>query len=339
MSLAAPPVPLLSDRFLVLRHADTDEVRGFVGQHLTPYRGMRMAGRRQLDIDVSVATVGHLTLLSGAQSGSEFDLELLESVDYYDVHFTVSGTNHLEYGSGSVALSGWSAAVISPGMRTRMRLSEEYSQLHVRLDRSAVERVVERVLGRPITGPLIFTVPIDLNDSPIKTWVKTLTVLLEDLRAPGGLGQGGGEAHWSEFLIASFLRAQPSNYSSALNESVRGRALPLRLRRVLELIEADPRGDLTLGRLADVAGIAPRSLQRDFHDYLNASPRTYVEGIRLSRARDDLLAAAGKSVIDIVYSHGFTHVSRFAALYRRQYGESPSATLRNARSGNTLPSS
>ncbi|MFF0738954.1 helix-turn-helix domain-containing protein [Streptomyces sp. NPDC004111] len=52
--------------------------------------------------------------------------------------------------------------------------------------------------------------------------------------------------------------------------------------------------------------------------------------VRLARAHRDLLRAepAARTVTDIAYRWGFHHPGRFAADYRRTYGEPPSHTLR-----------
>jgi len=53
---------------------------------------------------------------------------------------------------------------------------------------------------------------------------------------------------------------------------------------------------------------------------------------RLHHVRRDLLAARpGARVGDIAAAWGFSHLGRFAAAYRRRFGEPPSATLRAAR--------
>ncbi len=85
--------------------------------------------------------------------------------------------------------------------------------------------------------------------------------------------------------------------------------------------------------VTDVArdlGVSVRSLQMAFREHRGQSPRDALVGIRLDEARRSLLMASddGTSVTDAAMSAGFTHLGRFAAAYRRAFGEAPSDTLR-----------
>jgi AraC-like DNA-binding protein len=63
--------------------------------------------------------------------------------------------------------------------------------------------------------------------------------------------------------------------------------------------------------------------------------------LKLSRARRELMLAHGRSVTvtEIATALGFVELGRFSVEYRRMFGESPSATLRQVlrgcRSGNS----
>jgi transcriptional regulator GlxA family with amidase domain len=106
---------------------------------------------------------------------------------------------------------------------------------------------------------------------------------------------------------------------------------PLSVQRVVDMIDHAPAGDLSLARLADVAG--RRTLQRSFRTHVGVSPREYVQLVRLGRAHEDLVAGTGATVAEIAFRWGFTHMSRFAGAYLERYGEPPSAVLRRARIG------
>ena len=56
----------------------------------------------------------------------------------------------------------------------------------------------------------------------------------------------------------------------------------------------------------------------------------YLQQVRLRRARELLLEAspAEATVAAVASGLGLTHRGRFAAAYRRQFGESPAETLR-----------
>lgn len=108
------------------------------------------------------------------------------------------------------------------------------------------------------------------------------------------------------------------------------RANPRTLNRVLDYIRASIREPLTVNELCLVARLSERSLQYLFKRELGMTPRAYMTGQRLSLAHYSLWHAeqGQASVSDIASRAGFTHFGQFAATYRRQYGELPSATLK-----------
>jgi transcriptional regulator GlxA family with amidase domain len=83
---------------------------------------------------------------------------------------------------------------------------------------------------------------------------------------------------------------------------------------------------------APAAGIAGRTLYKHFRLSKGVAPMAYLRNVRLRKARDDMLRGnPADKVTDIAKRWGFDHLGRFAAEYRRCYGEMPSETLRRRR--------
>ncbi|HSQ70397.1 MAG TPA: helix-turn-helix domain-containing protein [Steroidobacteraceae bacterium] len=110
------------------------------------------------------------------------------------------------------------------------------------------------------------------------------------------------------------------------------RALSPASRQLADDLDAWIRGHLaepiTFERLRSFAGVSSRCLQKACLARWGQTPIELVTTRRLHRARDELLARpAAASVTEVAISCGFTHLGRFAGLYRRTFGESPSDTL------------
>src|SRR5262249_52673195 len=71
---------------------------------------------------------------------------------------------------------------------------------------------------------------------------------------------------------------------------------------------------------------------RAFRAVEGITPSQYLSALRLAQARRALLSAdsGAETVTDVAMRFGFRELGRFAALYRKNFGESPSATLRRA---------
>lgn len=105
---------------------------------------------------------------------------------------------------------------------------------------------------------------------------------------------------------------------------------PIHVRRAQEYIEAYRENPLRLADIAQAAGTSVSTLTRAFRNELGMGPMAYLKQRRLYCARRELLRGDPSriSVTEIAMNCGFAHLSRFAAEYRRHFGELPSETLR-----------
>jgi len=110
------------------------------------------------------------------------------------------------------------------------------------------------------------------------------------------------------------------------------KALPPGLARAVGWLRERLDEPIHLDTLAAVAGVRPRALEVHFRRYLRTTPLGWVRRMRLARARQQLLATwVAKSVTGVAVANGFTELGRFAAQYRRQFGELPSQRLKAVR--------
>jgi transcriptional regulator GlxA family with amidase domain len=81
-----------------------------------------------------------------------------------------------------------------------------------------------------------------------------------------------------------------------------------------------------------MAGMSERALRNAFHREHGLSPKQFDLHERLQRAREALSHSGPSTTVTMVANdQGFFELGRFAARYKRVYGESPSQTLRRCR--------
>ena len=101
------------------------------------------------------------------------------------------------------------------------------------------------------------------------------------------------------------------------------------LRRSLGLIESRPREALSVTDLCRASEASRRTLEYAYRERFGVSPKTYLLSRRLDGVRRELRNRDPAQLITRVANRwGFHHLSQFAALYARQFGELPSETLR-----------
>ena len=110
------------------------------------------------------------------------------------------------------------------------------------------------------------------------------------------------------------------------------RALPADMVRALGWLRGHLSEPVRLERLADIAGVRPRTLETHFRLFLGTTPLGWVRRMRLTQARQQLLLSNGKATVtDVALTNGFNQLGRFAAQYRKAFGELPSATFQRSK--------
>jgi AraC-like DNA-binding protein len=87
----------------------------------------------------------------------------------------------------------------------------------------------------------------------------------------------------------------------------------------------------SIAELCRVTRLSERSLRRSFQSEVGRSPSQFLRAWAMDEANRRLRSADAEveTVTDVALGLGFTHLGRFAESYRRQFGESPSVTLRS----------
>jgi transcriptional regulator GlxA family with amidase domain len=104
------------------------------------------------------------------------------------------------------------------------------------------------------------------------------------------------------------------------------------MRRLEELLEANPDRTLYLAELCAATRASDRTLRACCQEHLGMSPTRYLWLRRMNLTRRALRMAdpAVTTVTEIATNHGFWELGRFSVAYRSLFGETPSASLRRA---------
>jgi AraC-like DNA-binding protein len=203
----------------------------------------------------------------------------------------------------------------------------------VRLDLMTARRVLGIRAGiEPDQVSLELSVP--LSQARGRYWLSVVEQLrTEVLGNPDAARQPLVRAQAFDQLCTALMWAFPNSAGAALTGG-RPTVVPVRpaaLRRALTYIDEHAHLPIGITEIAQASGIGARGLQQLFRTDREDTPLGYLRAVRMRHAHQDLQAAdpaAGDTVAAIAARWGFAHPARFAAQYRRRYGQHPSATLR-----------
>jgi AraC family transcriptional regulator len=123
-------------------------------------------------------------------------------------------------------------------------------------------------------------------------------------------------------LLQGFARVMPGGGLQTLSKP--------QLRRIVEFVDANLEGDLSLPRIASVAGLSVAHLTALFRRTTGQSVHHYVMDQRVNRARR-LLIDGRASIADVALQTGFSHQSHLSSWMRRRIGVTPSQLKREAK--------
>ncbi|WP_374573992.1 helix-turn-helix domain-containing protein [Phenylobacterium sp.] len=106
----------------------------------------------------------------------------------------------------------------------------------------------------------------------------------------------------------------------------RGRGLiaPFRMRRVLEHIESRLDEKISVGELAQVAGLSEAHFARAFRHTMGEAPHRFILSRRIERVRE-LLGRTDLDLASVAFRAGFSSHAHMTSAFHRQLGMSPAA--------------
>lgn len=323
----------LLSRFPKVATSDVEEARSEVaGEFCAHYLSLTRRGAK-LDAVHNAAPIGSSISLNYLRYGDEVRITPGTLDTFYLVQIPLAGSARVKVGSRVVASDRRFASLASPTEPVDMIWSDGCEQLLVYLDRAVVDDHVRTPgAGRP-ASPVVFDPLVDLTSPQVSGWLRLVHLARQELELGSGLFSGdrhGADlmaAHFEQVLVAGLLAAQPNSSHLAPEGPTPAGSRTVRL--AMDLIAAEPERPWRVAELAREVGVSARTLQDAFQREHGISPLEQVRRVRLDRARTDLLNAdpSTTSVTTVASRWGYFHLGRFAQVYRRRFGESPSQTL------------
>jgi AraC-like DNA-binding protein len=280
-----------------------------------------------LDVQFDVISLGNVSLIRN-RMGPEVTL-VCEGTRDFLLTIPLKGRSTFEFNGETIVCNKRRGMILSPVRNLSIHRSLGSENAVVKLDCKAVETALTSLVARKLNGPILFEPLVDIRTGIGASLRRYVLHLFNDINNnDSGMAIPEVANAASRALITEVLFMLRHNYSEMLTGPGKKPLMP-EVRRVEEYIEANFHRVINDRQLADFSGSSASTLYRTFMKYRGYTPIQFLRQVRMRRARKLLLSpGAHGTVTSIALDCGFTHFSRFAGEYRRQYGESPSATLR-----------
>ena len=266
--------------------------------------------------------VGRMTY--GGETSIEPDV--MESFSL--IQIPISGCEFIESDGNRAVFEGAQGMVLNAQARTRIQHMAGTEKIIIRVDNNVVKQHCQQHLGRTLQKDVEFKMEMALNTSNGRSLIQMLAWMCDVLSNTEKLSPLLS-AQFESTFVGMLLNCQPNNYSDELCEDKGQSLAPSFVKRVEHFIEEHAHEPISIGDLAEYAGVSSRSLFSGFRRFRNISPMHYLKEVRLRRVHEELLRAPSTSgAVTLVALHwGFSHLGHFTTDYKRRFGETPSETL------------
>ena len=318
-------------RYPLFESNDLDETRHQVSRVFCDHRLDILGSRQKLHAQMYHTRIGGVSfnrLHYGA--GVAIDSGCLK--DFYLVQMPTAGSEEIHCAGQTIVSEPSHASVISPTLPMRKIIRANTRKLVLQIDRGFLERLCAQFVGHDLDRPLVFELGMPLDKGTGVDWRNLVTFFYRQLSADNNLFQAPLLRVQLEQLIGTtLLLGQQNNFSHNLLAPDRVIA-PRFVKKAEEFILTHAEQPISIADIAQYAGISLRSLFKGFRKYHHTTPKAMLNKVRLEKVRAELLAGGAhrETVTQVAMRYGFYHLGRFAAEYRKRFGELPSQTLRNA---------
>lgn len=225
-----------------------------------------------------------------------------------------------------------SSIMIGRGEELDLTLSADAGLVAILVDTDELSLVWEQLYGKPwsrwLDSKVVVPCRPGMGERVRDTHLRALATARAD---PDALAWPGATAQLKDAVLIEWLEAIPASVDVSELASVQQRERIVQ--QACNLVLAQPDRPVSMLQICTHVGASRRRLEMCFEQVLGVSPQKYFRAARLGGVRRELKLATGpdRSVAAVAARWGFWHLSAFAADYRRQFGESPSTTLKRAR--------
>jgi AraC-like DNA-binding protein len=314
-------------RRLVFSTRNAEEARNYVRaqEFLVDFPPREAA---QVDMRINGAFLPSM-YLGYLQFGAAAEIRTNPSLDLYRFAMPLSGTLEAAFCGDGASCGPGRGVLMSPTRIRLVRAERDLAGLNIFLQASALRRHLSALLGEPPKSDLEFAAIVDLGQGYGQSLQHYALSAMTDLEQEAPLLNPITASLFEQFVMVGMLLAHPHNYSEKLNRGPCSVG-PRDVKRAIEYIEANLDEPIGFTDIAAASGIPGRTLSQHFRRFRATTPMRYLRDARLDKVHETLRKAEPEeSIMSIAGNWGFSHMGRFAAVYRERFGESPSETLGN----------
>lgn len=315
-------------RYMLFHSSNQAYVCEMMGRVLGPEH-LEITGPNSLDARLHTRRLFD-TSISFLTYGTEVVAKTNATDGYFAIHMPLAGRGEVCHHRGPFTATPAAALVVSPNDAVSARWFHGCAKLIIRIERVALEAQLANMLGECVRHPLRFEPEMDVARGGGATFANSVRYVAKQLDLSEYIADNDlFVQEFERMLMVELLTSQPHSFSDRLC-AVPHPATSRELEHAVSLLESHPERPHSLSNVAAHVAVSTRSLQRGFQVHHHTTFQSLLQGVRLRRVHDELLAAHpdDATVREVLTKWRMPVKGQTYAAYRRRYSETPMATLR-----------
>lgn len=242
--------------------------------------------------------------------------------DIYHLQFILRGQCRYELGHSSITLQPGQLLLINPDDPIDLTYSADCEKFILRLPTYLLHNTcAEHQWQQPQGGIRFKPVPYRVED--LESLLYLLNLVCQE--AESDLLQPQLLNHYSRVIATKLMTMLDHNVS--LEQPT---LIDVSFERLVHYIEENIKNDLCVKKLAHQAHMSTRSIYHLFEKQAKTTPKHFIRQKKLQAVHKVLMdpSAQVPNITALALEYGFTHLGRFAEVYRETFGMLPSDALK-----------
>lgn len=323
MSSASP-----LNSYSLIETASVDVAQEIVSRELTNSRINKIGNESLFRFEMNGARFGD-TLVGWNRYSTDVDVNSGTVED--TIAFVIGTGRPVFHVAGEAVVCTDSAGVLIEPSRMSIERPAGSGVYVLKTDYQSLERRFWEITGVKPRGRISFEHKVNVSSGSGAVLRNTFLTIVSQLETDKTLLTNRLLRIATDELLLTTLLSLPNSHSEILLREP-GDVASTVVHRAEEYLAAHATEPIKMRDVFGACGCNRNLLYRAFKKHRGYTPNEFLQSRRLEAARQRLLSPSDTdTVTSIALSTGFLHLGRFAALYKRRFGESPSKTLRSSR--------
>lgn len=319
------------ERFPIIATDRVEEAQFKLSQELTDLNIVRVADRNDFHLRMNGIRIGRTSLVFN-RVGTDMKIRSGQPGDSIIFVFGAGIPSTFTLNNKPVVVSPSKAAIVKPSQKVQVDRPKNSQVFVLRASIADLHHHFQILIDRHHKGTITFDHSVNINNGPASRTKAMITNLINELNTNELVLYHPEMLEPYEDMLLTALLNLPHKDSKKLHDKGKIQIAPGIVRRAEEYMRANLSKGLTIKDLLLTCNCSRSVLFAAFKNARSYTPLEFLTEQRLQNAREKLISQNRKSsVSSVALDCGFIHFGRFARIYKRRFGESPSETLQRGR--------